>query len=184
MVNVSGGRPQRGTFCRLMNRYWKREGVHRCFANGKIEGLVLHNTTKKIQFTPFQIQKVYWLLRNCTFWRITQIWRKLQKFWDKVGKNFQEFLKEWWGVDFISFLRIVILFRYHRNIFLQFQQQLGMIPFPPSFINYNRGWCTLHTFSLLKYGWRMKSRKMIPTFSEMPPVPFENILVKNYHNLQ
>ncbi len=27
--------------------HWKREEVHWCFANGKIEGLVLHNTTEK-----------------------------------------------------------------------------------------------------------------------------------------
>ncbi len=55
-----------------------------------------------------------------------EIKETLGKVWDRVWKIFSEFLKEWWGVDFISFFHMN-LFHCHQNIFLQFLQQLASI---------------------------------------------------------
>ncbi len=67
--------------------YWKREEVHRRFANGKIEGPVLHNTTKKKFNLPhFKYKKYtgYWEialfgeLPHCTLKEILRKFLKLK----------------------------------------------------------------------------------------------------------
>ncbi len=74
IVNVSGDRLRRGTFWRLISRVLKEKRGSLMFCLWKNWGTgTTQNLEKKIQFTPFQIQKIYWLLRNCTFWRITPV---------------------------------------------------------------------------------------------------------------
>ncbi len=88
----------------------------------KLRGWYYTTPRKKIQFTPFQIQKIYWLLRNCTFWRITrvcfigipidgitslsgesehQFWnnpRRKPRFCEEIGKNYKRISRWNWGI--------------------------------------------------------------------------------------
>ncbi len=62
--------------------YWKREEVHRCFANGKIEGLVLHNTMKKEFNLPLFKYKKY-----TGYWEIALFGELPRKIQMVTGQN-------------------------------------------------------------------------------------------------
>ncbi len=78
MVLLTGMRPKPGfgpfNCCVTISLSWYFWPMVRLMGGeGGLRDWYYTTPRKKIQFTPFQIQKLYWLLRNCSFWRITLI---------------------------------------------------------------------------------------------------------------